>query len=103
MSAVLREDPAPMTQGGSAPVPAPLERLVGYCLEKEPARRMQSAHDIAMALEAVSVGGGSASDAAPTLAVPSRSRRPWWFAAAAAALAAVSPSGELAVIRAAIR
>ena len=45
----LQSDPAPMPRE----VPAPLQRIVRRCLEKRPEDRFQSAHDLALALEAL--------------------------------------------------
>ena len=53
MSAVLRDDPAPLIEGG-APVPGQLDRLVRRCLEKVPDERFQSARDLSFALATVS-------------------------------------------------
>jgi len=54
MSAILRDDPlaGPPPKG----VPPSVVRVVGRCLEKDPAERFRSARDLAFALEAV--GGG---------------------------------------------
>ncbi len=46
---VLQSDPAPMPRE----VPAHLQRIVLRCLEKRPEDRFQSAHDLALALEAL--------------------------------------------------
>jgi len=46
---VLQSDPAPMP----AEVPAVLQRIVRRCLEKRPEDRFSSAHDVALALEAL--------------------------------------------------
>ncbi len=53
MSAILKEDPAPLEETGRN-IPAPLERLVSHCLEKSAEERFQSARDIAYDLEALS-------------------------------------------------
>ncbi len=50
MSAVLREDP-PELEAGRPPA---LEAILRRCLEKDPARRFQSAADLAFALRAIS-------------------------------------------------
>src|SRR5581483_1898283 len=52
MNAVLKEDP-PELEDARTPVAPGVERIVRRCLEKTPAERFQSAHDIAFALDAV--------------------------------------------------
>jgi hypothetical protein len=71
-SAILNEDPPALSRAQ----PPGLERILRRCLEKNPAERFRSAHDLAFALEAV-----SGSPAAP-LPGPG-------------ALAAAGPTGEL--------
>lgn len=44
-AAILRDDPAKLTG-----IPLELERIVQHCLEKDPQRRLHSAHDLAFAL-----------------------------------------------------
>ncbi len=50
-SAILREDPPPLTD---ARVPPVLDRIIRRCLEKSPKLRYQSADDLAFTLEAIS-------------------------------------------------
>lgn len=50
MTAILREDPPELTELNPNVSP-PLERIVRRCLDKQPPRRFQSAHDLAFALE----------------------------------------------------
>ena len=57
MSAILKEDPPDLAVSGVAMLPV-LDRTVRRCLEKDPAARFRSAHDLAFALEAA--GGDSA-------------------------------------------
>jgi serine/threonine protein kinase/tetratricopeptide (TPR) repeat protein len=52
MAAILTEAPPGLAAGGPA-VPRELERMVGRCLEKQPAARFQSAADLAFALRAL--------------------------------------------------
>ena len=53
LAAILRDDPpAPENTGRS--VPAGLQRIIHHCLEKYPAQRFRSAHDVAFALENLS-------------------------------------------------
>jgi hypothetical protein len=51
LSAILREEPPVLTQPAGEVSPG-LVRIVGRCLEKEPAARFHSAHDLAFALDA---------------------------------------------------
>ncbi len=61
MSAILRQDPAELSQTGSA-IPASLDRIVRRCLEKKPDQRFRSVHDLAFALDALSAGLAVPSD-----------------------------------------
>jgi hypothetical protein len=53
ISAILNTDPPDITASGS-PVTAALDRVVRYCLEKDPGQRFQSARDVSLALRAAS-------------------------------------------------
>ena len=61
MSAILREEPPDLSATNKSVQPG-LERVVRHCLEKSPAERFHSAHDLAFDLEAIS--GTSATSAA---------------------------------------
>jgi eukaryotic-like serine/threonine-protein kinase len=84
MTAILREDPPDI---GATPVPLSpaLDRIVRHCLEKNPAERFQSGHDVAFALEALS---GSGTTGAATAVVRKRTWPPVlrWGALAAGGL-----------------
>jgi Tol biopolymer transport system component len=82
MSAILNEDPQPISQ--IVPnLPPALQRVVQRCLEKNPEQRFQSASDLAFALEALSDSGGFS-----ILGVTATSQRPvYWWATAAVVLA----------------
>jgi eukaryotic-like serine/threonine-protein kinase len=56
MAAILEQPPAALV--GIAGVPKDADRLIAHCLEKDPAHRMQSAHDLAFALRTLSSGSG---------------------------------------------
>ena len=73
MSAILKEDPPELSQGGKT-FPPGLDRIVHHCLEKNPGQRFQSARDIAFALESLSGVSGSTSQPAirPSGALPKR-------------------------------
>src|SRR5262249_10928065 len=87
LNAILKEEP-PGVGGPGPPIPPAVERIVRRCLEKDPAERFRSAHDVAFALEALS-GLSWTGDAAQ----PPTTGRWWrWTALAAfAALAALAP------------
>ncbi len=99
MNAILKEDPPDLAVSGST-APMALERIVRRCLEKSPAERFHSAHDLGLALETLSGVSGSGSAAAISgtgLAVPvaARASMRWVFGAAALAVV-VGVAGFLA-------
>ena len=51
LTAILREEPEPVAAAVEG-VPVELDRIVGHCLEKNPAERFQSARDVAFNLRA---------------------------------------------------
>ena len=53
LSAILNQDPPSLVEG-NLDVPLALERIVKRCLEKDAARRFQSAKDLAFTLETIS-------------------------------------------------
>jgi serine/threonine-protein kinase len=59
MTAILREDPTSLADSGVA-ISADMERTLGRCLEKDVARRFQSAADLAFALREVGASQASA-------------------------------------------
>src|SRR6266702_186359 len=73
ISAILKEDPPDLLTMNSELSPA-LRGVVAHCIEKNPAERFQSAHDLAFNLESVSVLSGQIPAALPVAAVP-RTRR----------------------------
>jgi Tol biopolymer transport system component len=92
LTAILREEPAAMTDAAPSAVPPGLARVIDHCLEKNPSERFQSASDVAFALENLSGTSGSGAHTAE------RGRRrlgwlPWSIAAIlAVALIALSVS-----------
>jgi eukaryotic-like serine/threonine-protein kinase len=72
MSAILKEDPGALS-GRVRELSPVLDRVVRRCLEKEPAERFQSAHDLAFALEIVA-GLEGAADSGPVSARPGEGR-----------------------------
>ena len=88
ISAVLKEDPPDLLTLSSEISPA-LQSIVGHCLEKSPAERFQSAHDLAFDLEGISRLSGQ-SPVAPAAAVPGRRHRQRAAVAVAASLVAVA-------------
>ena len=122
MSAILKEDPPPLS-GLRQSVSSALGQIVDRCLEKRPEDRFSSAHDLALALGAVStglgqarpdtgaVGTGAAASAAAvgTGAVPQRvsalgrlsasvsTRRWFWLLGGLAVLVAIAASWPVVV------
>jgi eukaryotic-like serine/threonine-protein kinase len=76
MSAILKEQPADLMTR-EAQIPPAVERVVDRCLEKAPSARFQSTHDLAFALEALSLKSGTAA-ALQTPAGASWSERLRW-------------------------
>ena len=72
ITAIMREDPTPLSGTGRAIAPA-LTEIVNRCLEKRPEERFSSAHDLALALRAIS--GSSELPTVPPLRAPGRNRR----------------------------
>jgi len=83
MAAILNGEPPGLSQTGPG-APLGLLRVVQRCLEKDPARRFQSASDLGLALRALRESGASAA-----VVVPQRPRLRWLRWTAAGALAAV--------------
>src|SRR5580692_8784408 len=94
MTAVLNEDPQDLTARTSssspAAIPPALERIVRHCLEKQPAQRFQSAHDIAFDLESISTI--SSANAFASAATAKRTR---WLIPAVAAVALLAAGAAL--------
>jgi Tol biopolymer transport system component len=81
MTAILREDIPEMPRGGDSGILSALDQIVRHCLEKQPAERFQSAHDLAFALQAAP--GAAATGPAPAVAsaTPLARRGVWrWLA-----------------------
>ena len=64
VASILRDEPSHLTDPGR-PVAPVVERIVRQCLEKRPEDRFESAHDLAIALRAVSDSEVSAPTVAP--------------------------------------
>ena len=89
MTAILREDPAELSDTGW-PGPPALQRILVRCLEKNVERRFQSASDLAFAIESLS--GPSSGASASRSVEPPKARLMWlpWAAAALGLLALVA-------------
>lgn len=91
LSSILREEPAAISSILPG-VPADLEKIIGRCLRKDPARRYQHMDDVRIALEDLKAESESGI-AAPGVA--KRRRSPWL----AAALVAVAAAAAFAIWR----
>lgn len=91
LSAILRDDPPPVTE--LKPLPRHLGRIIRRCLRKEPDKRFQTARDVANELESlrVELESGELEPAGTTTPSPTAStrRRRGRFLGAAIALLAV--------------
>ena len=76
MAAILKEDPPELSASGLHLAPG-MDRIVSHCLEKDPAHRFQSAHDLAFDIEALS--GISGTSAAADDDGKGRRRVPPWL------------------------
>jgi serine/threonine protein kinase/Tol biopolymer transport system component len=94
LSAILREEPPPLTADGRA-VPPALELIVRRCLEKSPAQRFQNASDLAFDLESMS-GSTERAAALADVGPPARRSAPRtsWILASIAALAIAAFVGD---------
>ncbi len=86
VASILALEPKPV-RSLKPEVPAPLERVVKHCLEKDPDLRFQSAHDLKLQLELVSEIPEAAVTTAPVSS--SRFRTLSWAAALAAIIVAI--------------
>src|SRR5690349_9914311 len=96
MSAILREEPPPLTATISS-VPPALERIVRHCLEKNPYERFQSARDLKFDLSELSspslTSGSGVGASLPVPPVTSRRSRTALLAMAAAVLLVLAAGG----------
>jgi serine/threonine protein kinase/Tol biopolymer transport system component len=91
MNAVLTEEPPELSEA-KIHVPPGFERAVRRCLEKDPARRFQSASDLAFAVETLSISGVTM----PLPAVTER-RSVSWSRVIPWAIAAIAIAGTLVI------
>ncbi len=97
LTAILREDPPDLSSSEQNLSPA-LSRIVRRCLEKRPEDRFHSAHDLALALEAVSVSPDSAPIRSDVLSPRRRlgvASRLWVVAAAMVAVLSILLAARL--------
>ena len=92
IASILKEEPRPIRATVPAS-PAPLDRLVRQCLDKDPDERIQSAHDVRLQLEGIAEGGASFVEGAVAAERPALGRwreRLAWGIAALASLVAIA-------------
>jgi serine/threonine protein kinase len=98
ISAILNQEPRELTAVDPSLPPA-LDRIVRRCLEKSPAERFHSAHDFAIALDAVA-GSASSSAIRDAAVVPALRRSRWARAATIVALIALGVALGVGVLMA---
>jgi eukaryotic-like serine/threonine-protein kinase len=77
MNAILKEDPPEFSEVNPG-LPSSFDRIIRRCIEKQPAERFHSAHDLAISLEALSGGANastSSTNAAALAAMAAPARR----------------------------
>jgi serine/threonine protein kinase/Tol biopolymer transport system component len=98
LAAILKDQPAPIQQFQPA-TPWALDRVVRKCLEKKPADRWHSAHDLKQTLELIDLAGPTSASAgsASGSGVSDRfsSWRKWLWLAVAAVVIAAGAAGVL--------
>ncbi len=88
ITAIMGSEPKPISQ--LTPLaPAALDALVGACLAKDAADRIQSAHDVKLQLQWLAAGGSQTGAPAVVGAQPKRRARFGWIALTAVAAALV--------------
>jgi serine/threonine protein kinase len=80
LTAILHDEPPDLADSGKK-IPLELQRIIQHCLEKNPASRFHSAHDLAFALRAIQPGAKVQETGHPRMAT---------WGAAALALAAIA-------------
>ena len=96
LAAILKDQPEPISQFQPA-VPRSLDRVVRKCLEKKPAERWHSAHDLKQTLELIDLAGPTNASASvsgsgmqPVVEMPARRKWLWLAIAATGVIAAVA-------------
>jgi Tol biopolymer transport system component/predicted Ser/Thr protein kinase len=90
LAAVLKDQPAPITQFQPM-TPRALDRVVRKCLEKKPSERWHSAHDLKQTLELIDLAGPTSSSTSVSSGIPpvapasGRRIRKWLWPAVAVA------------------
>ncbi len=99
IASIMSSEPSPISSVAEMAPPA-LDRVVRVCLEKDPEKRWQTAHDVALQLQWIAEGGSAAGVPRPVTRHRRTRERAAWIAASAFALAAVGALGYLFTHRA---
>jgi Tol biopolymer transport system component len=94
IGAILRDEPPPIAQWQPSSPPG-FGRLVKSCLEKDPDKRWQSAHDIRIQLEALASGAAAETTVAGHPTSGWHSRKAAWIVAALSLMAAAAAAAAL--------
>ena len=92
MSAILREEPEPLTASTTS-VPPALDRIVRHCLEKNPFERFQTARDLKFDLSEITSISGTTSQVSGIQALPAPSGKPRRGLLGAAAVVGLALAG----------
>jgi len=96
ISAIMSTQPEPISTLAPMTPPA-FDRLVRGCLEKDPAERVQSAHDVKLQLQWIAEGGSSGGAPAPVVARRKGRERLAWMLAGLGGMAVVLLTAALAM------
>ncbi len=89
IASILKDQPAPISTIQVMTPPA-LDRVVRVCLEKDPEKRWQTAHDVALQLQWIAEGGSAAGVPRPVTRHRRTRERGAWVAAAVLGLAVIA-------------
>jgi len=97
IAAIMHTDPTPVSQLSTLSPPA-FDRIVQACLVKDPAERVQSAHDLRLQLEWMAESDGSSSMGLAPVPIAPAARNAWRPYLVGAVLAAVVTAIVMAVL-----
>lgn len=96
LASILKDQPAPISQFQPM-VPRSLDRVVRKCLEKKPAERWHSAHDLKQTLELIDLAGPNSTSASASARVSGFHKEKKWLWPTVAGVVVMTAGAALAV------